>query len=635
MISVRSIKPQLSLLLFSIFVFFSSSCAPKRYEVKGKEMLGDVERISYERAVDKYLREKDHKTAAEMIEELCKNFPTSFYCIRGKIFIIQMLSELKRDEEVLKRGNEFLKFHRHDPQASLCIYYILKSLIRLKRIELLEEYLKLVREDELPEDKREEIQFLRAEFACKQGDFDGCFSLCIPLYQKKTGFEGQCSVIINSIMNKVNVELVLNYSSILSSFPQYSLLMLSLADKYGQKGDINSAIMYLKKVKLDNFFWLKRKVDERIREIENWHKEDPLKIGVIFSSQGAGRTGEEFLKGIFFAFQKTPLTKDIKVFLSEVGEGNDEIIDGFFKLMDKGKPVLILSSLSTITNISSLITSFKVPTVTFVPREGLSDASPYLFRFYFSPSSLVKRLVEYLTDEQFTKFAILFPKDGFGKYMMNLFWNEVEARGGEIVMAKGYEPEAIDIRNDIKILGGTYYEDVWKKEFKKEGESEDVKIKPAPFIDFEVIFIPDSPRKSAFIIRQLAYEDITGVVIAGTHLWYDRAFIQIGERMVEGVVFPVGFFPETQKENVKRFVEEFKGEYGDLPSFPSVYSYELAHAVFEFIDESLPGTAGLKKFLSNLHRENGIIGLYQMNEKREIVDDAEIITVKNGRFVER
>ena len=53
---------------------------------------------------------------------------------------------------------------------------------------------------------------------------------------------------------------------------------------------------------------------------------------------------------------------------------------------------------------------------------------------------------------------------------------------------------------------------------------------PQPIIDFEAIFIPDSPGKTGLIVPQLAYFDIKDVYLLGTNLWHSDALIKIADQ---------------------------------------------------------------------------------------------------------
>ena len=103
-----------------------------------------------------------------------------------------------------------------------------------------------------------------------------------------------------------------------------------------------------------------------------------------------------------------------------------------------------------------------------------------------------------------------------------------------VTEAQVYDPGKTDFTESIKGLIQGY-----------ESDEPDAK----PIFDFEALFIPDSPRQSSLMIPQLAYYDITGVVLLGTNLWSSEQFIRANRQFMQGAVIPTGFFRDNRSRN--------------------------------------------------------------------------------------
>ena len=138
---------------------------------------------------------------------------------------------------------------------------------------------------------------------------------------------------------------------------------------------------------------------------------------------------------------------------------------------------------------------------------------------------------------------------------MNLFWDELIELGGKVVGVEAYKPQSTDFTDPIKKLVGLYYEvpedlkpesiltgapddaDASRSADEKKPEAADEKAQddePQPIVDFDAIFIPDSPGKAGLIVPQLAYFDVKDVYMLGTNLWHSGALIEIAGSICSG-----------------------------------------------------------------------------------------------------
>lgn len=629
------------ILLYSIFY----SCASKVYITReGKKItIEEAAQIEYKKGVTAYFKEKNLRKAIKIMDNLCEEFSRTFYCSRGKVFVVQALFKNKLWRRAAKRAIEFIHLYPENSFVNEIKYYLVKSMIKLKRMDYALKYAKSIKLKALKPEKRYYIKFLLAEFDYYEGDYDECFIKCIDLFRRDTPFRQQCSIVINNILDKVDAKIFNRYIKIVRNFSSFAFVMLHLADLTAEQGNLSLAVKYLKEARSSGIPWLTEQINKRIKQIEDGINErDSLRIGVLLPLSGNMRwSGEEVLKGIAYAFGTgltSSLSKDIKLQIEDTGNSPEYLIDAFFRFMQDSSPVVILGPLTSFSSelLIPHINVFEIPMISFTQKEGISEKSEFAFKFNETPSILIKSTVDYLFESLgFSRFSILFPEDEYGKYMMNLFWDYVESKGGVIASARGYDPRNIDIKDDIKMLVGTYYRDVAEKEAEEKGIEIDENFEPEVHIDFEAIFIPDTPKKSAFIARQLAYEGVSGVTLIGTNLWNNDSFVEIGERFVEGALFSTGFFSDTVDPITRKFVEDFMKQYTTPPLSRTAYAYEITKKILGYLDKSLRSSQDVKNYLLNLNERNGVIGAYYIDKTGRLIDDVKIISVEGGKFVER
>jgi branched-chain amino acid transport system substrate-binding protein len=222
-------------------------------------------------------------------------------------------------------------------------------------------------------------------------------------------------------------------------------------------------------------------------------------------------------------------------------------------------------------------------------KEGISARGAYLFQNALTPSVQLDSLISHcIQDKGFKQFAILAPDDAFGKDMAYQFWNIAEKKGGKIVGFKTYPPKEKDFQNYVKDLIGLGAADLknrkeeveklaqYKAEQKKKTGREP-RVQLPPIINFEALFIPDSPAAVGQIAASLAYFDATGFALLGTTEWNSDALRQRGGRHVEGALFPGSLSMNSDQAQQKEFINNFIAAYGTTPDLLSAQSYEAMY----------------------------------------------------------
>ncbi len=240
-----------------------------------------------------------------------------------------------------------------------------------------------------------------------------------------------------------------------------------------------------------------------------------------------------------------------------------------------------------------------IPLLTLSNRQEIAAERDQVFRLRLTIDDEVGFLVDYATQElDARRFAVLYPKTRFGLGMRAKFWEAVEARGGQVVAAASYAPDATDHSSAIRsMIGYSLLTDDERVALRERDralrrgrrlEPEDqallrhvlyplmgpeLEVLP-PVIDFDAIFIPDAYDKIGLIAPQLALHEISGVRLLGTSDWNHPDLVRIARSHVRGAVISSPFFADSRYEAPRTFTDDYRSSFDMAPSAFSSYAYD-------------------------------------------------------------
>jgi len=424
-----------------------------------------------------------------------------------------------------------------------------------------------------------------------------------------------------------------------------------------------------------------------IADLESSALTDRHLIGCLLPMTGKYKKfGHQALEGIEFALSEFARTRgiySIRILVKDTA--SDPLIaqQGLYELADSDVSAII-GPIATAEYVSIQAQELRIPMIALAQKSGITEAGDYVFRNFLTPRMQIKTLVDYAANTlEAKRFAILYPDESYGDVYMNLFWDEVMQAGGKVVGVEAYDLKKTDFADPIKKLVGLYYDipedlieessvtplvyneseypealdmepDVldiltvydtgnWYDELmelirikqlsaaRKTAEEEG----PEPIVDFDAVFIPDSPNKAGLIIPQLAYYDVNDVTLLGTNLWHSDKLIQMAKYHIQGAVLPEGFFEQSTDEHVHRFVTRFQYTYGNAPGFIEAVGYDTAWILFDMVSRpDIRFRAQIKRELLAMEPFAGVTGTTVFDSTGEAEKDIYLLKVKNRRFTE-
>ena len=272
----------------------------------------------------------------------------------------------------------------------------------------------------------------------------------------------------------------------------------------------------------------------------------------------------------------------------------------------------------------------QIPFLSLSKQDGVTDAGPFVFQNMLTASAQAKALARFAMEKRgMHSFALFYPSIPYGVELANAFWDEVEARGGEIRAAETYSSDRTTFTPLVKSMVGKLYleersdfqaaaREAGKNErdaFRRRKAVEKLLAKLAPVTDFDAVFIPDQAKSVKLIAPALAVEDVvsqtcdkeevariaktTGrpglkaVQLFGGNAWgvdetlFDQSPGAVG-RHVRCAIYVDGFYAGSARAETKRFVDAYRRRYGQnsAPTILEASAYDAARMARSVIDQA-------------------------------------------------
>lgn len=402
-------------------------------------------------------------------------------------------------------------------------------------------------------------------------------------------------------------------------------------------------------------------------------------IGCVLPLSGKYESfGRQALRGIELALGEASVEIDedppFKVLVRD-SASEPEKADRAVKELAGKRVAAVIGPIAAASKAADTAQRLGIPLIALSQKTEIVETGEYVFRNFLTPEMQVSALADYTTDKLGCRnFAVLYPDEHYGRTFLHLFWDRLLEKNARVMGAESYNPEHTDFADPIKKLVGLYYqlpealktdsldpgqlkalagalevyeglllEDLYSR--LKEPESEPLDFlsgnpripeeKPEPRVDFEALFIPDSPEKAGLIIPQLRYYDIKNVYLLGTNLWHSQKLIDIAGDQIREAVIPEGFFAESSRKQVRDFVDKFEKVYGYKPGFIEAVGYDTAMILCTRIaDQNVFTRPALRQALVQMPPYRGVTGETEFLDNGEADKSVYLLKISGKNFVE-
>ncbi len=385
--------------------------------------------------------------------------------------------------------------------------------------------------------------------------------------------------------------------------------------------------------------------------IQSLENADNRKIGVVLPQSGKLKNlGQRALNGIQLAVEthnsknsnQTPIS--IEVIDSQSSE--QDLASAVSNLITEKQVGTIIGGILSKTSqiIAEKSNELHFPFVTLSQKSGLTDIGNQIYQNAITNKLQIEKLADIAVNQLgYKKFAVLYPEDSYGQELSQLFWDSVKEKGGEVITAQTYLPGETDFRNPIKKLIGTFYlEDrrseynrllsEWKKE-NPSGRNKPPENLLPPIVEFEAVFIPDTPKTLGQLAPMLAYYDVKNVVLLGTNLWNRKELVQRASRHVEGAVFLDVFTDHDQNFSSTDFYNSYVNRYQSVPKLFEVQGYNAAQFIINALDQNNSKNEEFNRFLLSTKEFEGAPAKIGVSDQRSFIYPLIPLTVRSREIV--
>ncbi len=243
-----------------------------------------------------------------------------------------------------------------------------------------------------------------------------------------------------------------------------------------------------------------------------------------------------------------------------------------------------------------------------ISSDSLSDIDDNFIRFIATTKEQAIALTDMAKKNNNNKFVVLYDIEnkGFNNSLYNNFKKFLEKNGGEIIETKAY-------------TSNSKVDYLWLAKEIAESKA-------------EALFLISNSADGAAITQQL--RKISCQIQIYASLWSNTTdLIKKGGAAVEGM-FIVGAIDLNDKSSAfVKFEENYIEKYGDEPSFSSVFSYEIAIALLQAMEQGpdlKPST--IKDNIIKIKKFNGLHGEYEVNKFGDNTREYMIFRIENGKL---
>ena len=297
------------------------------------------------------------------------------------------------------------------------------------------------------------------------------------------------------------------------------------------------------------------------------------------------------------------------------------------KLLEEDKVIAIMGPLGYRESLAAgqVAESYGTALISLSARPGVQRMGRSVFQNTLSPDNQVNSLVRFCYDKKhFTRFAILAPETTFGNEFAVRFMQAVRALGASVVGYQTYPPGATDFQKEIRRLVGLSSDVRFRKqEAARLSEyllslpsKKSANVTLRPIVDFDALFIPDSPKIVAQIAPSLNYFDVTTPLL-GTIEWNSRELTQRLGRFAQGALFAGVLNPNTRDALQRTFLENYRAAYQTEPDVLSALAFES----LELVDATLRKTSSSQRSdfvetLSSIRDLHTVLGITTVDPDR-------------------
>ncbi|MBN1627768.1 MAG: penicillin-binding protein activator [Deltaproteobacteria bacterium] len=436
----------------------------------------------------------------------------------------------------------------------------------------------------------------------------------------------------------------------------HRLALISLEEERPEDAG-NYALQLVRSSQDETWVSIGRELLDRVTEKKGGvNDEGTITIGCLLPLTGPfALYGQEVLNGIMLGMDLFNVRQEgcpVELVIRDTMGDAEKTVAGLEELVREENVTVILGPLASneSTAAAKKAQELGIPIITFSQKDGITNEGDMVFRNFLTPSKEIEAIVNRaIAGMGIKKIAVFYPDKTYGRYMRDLFREEVRLMGGAITADVSYEPDQTDFSEAIKKLVGPEFFNKYSSGEKDAGYYDMTAMQSGipgyetigdqtgveeegPVLDFEAVFIPDNYQKIAMIAPQFPYYGIFNVPFFGTSLWMSDDLISTTGSFIQGAIFPVGFSPYAYNAGIDEFLADYRGSFQEEPDVLAANGYDTIKFIRDILDNnSVNSRNDLQKKLFNVDFR-GVTGEITFGEDGEVRKEPLLMTVEKNVF---
>ncbi len=285
-------------------------------------------------------------------------------------------------------------------------------------------------------------------------------------------------------------------------------------------------------------------------------------------------------------------------------------VSAFSQIMAQRKPPVVISSLSSVSNVILPLTKEQKVTAILlaVSLPAITKQSEYAYRFNVGSEDEAKVMATYITNQaKLSRVAVYYINDEFGLGALEVFKRDFGATGGQIVWEESYAGAAADHKNVLAKMGQS----------KAQG-----------------LYVIGYTRASALAVKQLREMGNKMPIFANMALTVPT-FTQLIGDAIEGATFTTNYFDvSTTDERVRSFVQAYTQRYSEPPTFFGAFAYDSVQMLAPLLTSPQTTADDIRAGLTPQRQLSGVMGQFSVDGERNFRFPVKLVQFKQGKLQE-
>ncbi|MEP6994114.1 MAG: ABC transporter substrate-binding protein [Acidobacteriota bacterium] len=305
------------------------------------------------------------------------------------------------------------------------------------------------------------------------------------------------------------------------------------------------------------------------------------------------------------------LGKQIKLLVEDDQSKPEEASTAVTKLINQDRVVAMLGHVASSHSLAAapICQSNKVPMISpSSTNPRVTQVGDYIFRVCFTDTFTGEVVAKFAFDTlKAKKVAILVDvRSDYSVGLQTFFGEAYKRRGGQIVANQSYSQGDSDFRAQLTQIKAT---------------------------NPDAIYVPGYYTEVGTIVHQGRELGIT-VPFLGSDGWDSPKLWEIGGEALNGCYFSNHYSTDDPNPLVQKFVNDYKGKYGQVPDALAALAYDAARVMADAMTRagSTDGTK-VRNAIAATKDFAGVTGTITINAERNAVKPAVILKVENGKYL--